>query len=107
MRKWASYSEPIRDIWRPSCTERADLAQHLGVNWDTQTDTLFIEHRDVIEEAQEGPLTKRRLLQALSRFYDPMGLMSPVLITGKLIFQETWCRGVGWHEILPDDLEKR
>ena len=33
--------------------------------------------------------------------------MSPFLITGKLIFQETWCRGVGWDEILPDDLGKR
>ena len=33
-----------------------------------------------------------------------MGLLSPVLITGKLIFQYSWCRGVGWDALLPDDL---
>ena len=36
-----------------------------------------------------------------------MGLMYPVLITRKLIFQDSWCRGVGWDELLPDDLGTR
>ena len=83
MGKWASNSEPLRDIWRSSCTESEDLAQVLGVNWDTERNTLFIDHRDVMEKAQEGPFTKTRLLQAISRFYEPMDLISPVLITGK------------------------
>jgi hypothetical protein len=30
--------------------------------------------------------------------------MSPVLITGKLILQDSWCRGVEWDELLPEDL---
>ena len=106
MGKWASNSEVLRDIWISSCTKTKDVTQVLGVNWDTRSDTLLIDHRSVLEKAQAGPFTKRRLLQAISRFYDPMGLMSPVLITGKLIFQETWCRGV-WDEILPDDLGRR
>jgi len=38
---------------------------------------------------------------------DPMGLMSPVLITGKLIFQDSRFRGVGCDELLPDDLGTR
>jgi hypothetical protein len=33
--------------------------------------------------------------------------MSAVLITGKLIFQDSWCRGVEWDEILPEDLGTR
>ena len=36
-----------------------------------------------------------------------MGLMSPVLITGKLIFQDSWCRGVGWDKLLLGDLGTR
>ena len=36
-----------------------------------------------------------------------MGLMSPVLITGKLFFQDSWCRCVGWDELLLDDLGTR
>jgi hypothetical protein len=77
------------------------------VNWDTTRDTLFPDLVDVTDKAGEGPSTKRQLLQAIWRFYDPMGLLSPVLITGKLIFQDSWCRGVGWDELLPDDLGTR
>jgi len=106
MGKWASNSEVLRDIWKSSGTETKEVTQVLGVNWDTRSDTLFIDHRSVLEKAQGGPFTKR-LLQAISRFYDPVGLASPVSITGKLIFQETWCRGVGWDEILPDKLGRR
>jgi len=49
---------------------------------------------------------KRHLLQATSRFYDPLGLVSP-LLTGGLIFQESWCGGVEWDGLLPDDLGTR
>ena len=47
---------------------------------------------------------KRKLLHATSRFYDPLGLLSPVLTTGKLVFQDSWCTGVEWDELLSDDL---
>jgi hypothetical protein len=104
MGKWASNSKLLRNIWKVGGLEFRSVTQVLGVNWDTTRDTLFTDHRDVTDKAHEGPSTKRQLLQATSRFYDPMGLMSPVLITGKLIFQDSWCRGVGWDELLPDDL---
>jgi len=97
----------LRKIWRVSGLEIKAITQVLGVNRDTAQDTLFTVHRDVTDKAQEGPITKRRLLQVTSRFYDPLGLMSPVLITGKLIFQDSWCRGVDWEELLPEDLETR
>ena len=105
--KWASNSESLKNIWRVGGLEFKSTTQVLGVNWDTVRDTLFIDPRDVTDKAQEGPTTKRQLLQATSRFYDPLGLMSPVLITGKLIFQDSWCRGVEWDELLPDDLGTR
>jgi hypothetical protein len=104
MGKWASNSEPLRNIWRVSGLEIKSINQVLGVSWDTARDTLFTDHRDVTDKAQEGPITKRQLLQAISIFYDPLGPMLPVLITGKLIFQDSWCRGVEWDELLPEDL---
>jgi hypothetical protein len=97
----------LRKIWRVSGLEIKNISQGLGVSWDTARGTLFADHRDVTDKAQEGPITKRKLLQATSRFYDPLGLMSRVLITGKLIFQYSWCRGVEWAEILPEDLGTR
>jgi hypothetical protein len=40
----------------------------------------------------------------MSRFYDPLGLFSPVALVGKLIFQDTWTRGLAWDELLPPDV---
>ena len=105
--KWASNSELLKNIWRVGGLEIKSVTQVLVVNWDTMRGTLFTDPRDVTDKAHEGPSTKRQFLQATSRFYDPMSLMSPILITGKLIFQDSWCRGVGWNELLPDDLGTR
>jgi hypothetical protein len=107
MVKWASNTEPLRNIWGVSGLEIKSTTQVLGLSWDTVRDTLFTDHRDVTEKTQEVPTTKRQLLQAASRFYDPLGLMSPVLITGRLIFQDSWCRGVECDELLPEDLGTR
>jgi hypothetical protein len=66
--KWASNSENMR-------------TQVPGVSWDMVRETIFTDHRDVTDKVQERPMMKRQLLQATSRFYDPLGLMSPDLIT--------------------------
>jgi len=40
------------------------------------------------------------MLQTTASFYDPLGLLSPVSVVGKILFQETWCRGMQWEELL-------
>jgi hypothetical protein len=107
MGKLASNSELLRNIWKVGGLEIKSITQVLEVIWDITWDTFFIDHRDVTDKAHEEPSTKRQLLQATTRFYVPMGVLSQVLITGKLIFQNSWCRGVGWDELLPDDLGAR
>ena len=96
MGNWASNSEPLKNIWRVSGLENKSISEILGMSWDTVRDTIFADYRDVTDKAQEGPTTKTVILQPTSRFYDPLGLMPPVLITGKLILQDSWCRGVQW-----------
>ena len=54
-----------------------------------------------------GAHNEETTFQETSRFCDPIGLLSPVLIIGKLIFQDTWYRGVEWDELLPDDFGTR
>jgi hypothetical protein len=97
----------LENIWKVGGLEIKLITQVLGVSWNITRDTLFTDNRDVTDKAHEGSSTKRQLLQVTSRFYDSMGLMSPVLITGKLIFQDSWCRGVGWDDLLPDNLGTR
>ena len=59
---------------------------------------------DVNGEYVERPTTKRHVLQTTARFHDSLGLLFPVSVVEKLLFQDTWCRGLAWDEILPSDL---
>jgi len=49
-----------------------------------------MDPRDVIGEYVVGLTTKRQVLQATARFYDPLGLLAVVFVVGKLLFQDTW-----------------
>ena len=68
---------------------------------------LLVDPRDILLNTTNGPAIKRQLLQTTARFYDPLGLFSPVSVIGKILFQETWCRGMQWDEILPHDIGAR
>ena len=57
----------------------------LGIGWNTATDQLSvtIPRRDTL------PDTKSGLLSLLSAPFDPLGVLTPWLIWGKVIFQDT------------------
>ena len=57
----------------------------LGLVWNSESDTLAV----VVPEFS-CPSTKRELLSALAKPFDPLGLLTPWLIGGKILFQRTW-----------------
>lgn len=42
------------------------------------------------------PLTKQRALSESSKFFDPSGWISPVLIPFKIFLQDLWIDGLDW-----------
>ena len=48
--------------------------------------------------------TKRRVLSILAAIFDPLGIISPVSVPGKVLFQEICTRKLGWDEPLPQDI---
>ena len=60
-------------------------ASVLGLKWDTESDSLAV----VIPEFP-CPSTKSELLSAIAKPFDPLGLLTPWLIGGKILFQSTW-----------------
>jgi len=92
MTKWATNSKHLKEVWRTGGVNFKEVTETLVIDWYTELDTFSMDHRDVIGEYVEDPTTKRQVPQATARFYDPLGLLSPVSVIGKL-FQDTWCRG--------------
>ena len=52
----------------------------------------------------EGPLTKRKMLSAVNGVYDLLGVAALVVITGKILYSETYLRKLKWDEQGPDDI---
>ena len=74
----------------------------LGMLWDTTEDTLFIKP----VEFPDVELTKRKLLALVSKVFDPLGLIAPLIMRGKLLVQKTRQSCLQWDEILEDALVK-
>jgi hypothetical protein len=94
----------LKKVWKADDLEFKVTTEVLGLGWDTESDTLSFGPREVSEGHVEGPTTKRKIVRVTAGFYDPLGLLSPISVIGKLLFQDTRRRGLAWDESLPPDL---
>ncbi|XP_017478568.1 PREDICTED: uncharacterized protein LOC108368259 [Rhagoletis zephyria] len=83
-------------------TIESPTATVLGLRWDAAADELFFK---VDLKESLGFLTKRRVLSAVAKLFDPTGILAPVVITGKIFIQKLWAAGLSWDEPLPDELQ--
>lgn len=83
-------------------TPSSDTGRALGVTWKTKKDkfsfTIKIENNDEL-------ITKRILLKTIASIYDPIGLVSPIIVPAKRLFQECCRRKIDWDDVLPLDLQ--
>ena len=63
----------------------------LGIQWDPVADTLVMDLAAVLEKSPMETVTKRDVLAATAKMYDPLGLLCPVIVRLKIFFQEL-CR---------------
>lgn len=75
----------------------------LGVEWDTSDDTLMFDVGAVSDMMKNLPPTKRNVIRAASRFFDPLGFVSPVTILFKIFAQQLCTAKVGWDDPLSEN----
>ena len=75
----------------------------LGVKWNSENDTMAVD-----VNTQVGfESTKRGLLGDISRTFDVLGWINPVILPMKLLMQELWDPNLGWDAPLPEPLRIR
>ena len=69
-------------------TVHATEQKVLGVRWNVVTDNLIFGtlHVSVIADARAP--TKRTVTEIIGKFFDPLGYLSPVIVTFKMFFKE-------------------
>lgn len=68
----------------------------LGVQWCIQSDAFKFKIM-----VQDRPLTRRGILSVISSIYDPLGILSPVVLSAKIILQELCRQQLGWDDLIP------
>ena len=100
IRCWNSNSDEFRKTVPKEDLDKRDILKTLGLIWNRLTDTLAIP----VPDRQQLMLakTKREVLHGVAAIYDPLGLFSPVTISGKLLLQTLWKEHQEWDEPLAD-----
>ena len=76
-----------------------DEVKALGIAWNPSVDELSISLCGELER-----VSRRALLSALAKVYDPLGITSPFSLGGKAILQEMTRRRLDWDEIPPKEI---
>ena len=76
----------------------------LSINWNISRDELELEFSDLAKLALQLPATKRNILKITAMFYDPLGLVSPIVLQTKLIYQSLCKEKINWDTIVPESI---
>ena len=111
-RKWISNNKgvleriPLADRVMEIDLQKGELPEvkTLGVSWKADPD-LFTFHHSVNKSSEH--CTKRTLLSSIALLFDPLGMLSPFTIRGKILLQEVWVTGVDWDDQFPPSLRTK
>lgn len=106
--KWASNCKELlkavnfdnqTDSVNFSSTEDSSV-KILGLHWDPSNDVFMYKVQSFSPAS-----TKRGILSAVARIYDPLGLLSPITFVAKGLIQDLWKLGLDWDQEIPSHLK--
>lgn len=109
LRKWASNNDAIlqliptcdREIKTTHLIEFDETIKSLGIHWNPRSDQfMFQSSLDPSVIAK----TKRTILSEISKLFDPLGWLAPLIIRAKMLMQQIWCQDLNWDDSLPTSI---
>uniref|UniRef100_L7LX93 Putative tick transposon n=1 Tax=Rhipicephalus pulchellus TaxID=72859 RepID=L7LX93_RHIPC len=107
LRKWTSNDAKLRSLFDE---EGADLDRGirkegqikvLGMKWNFIEDVLSFPDTTWRKDVDTRKLSKRQVLQAMAKLYDPLGFLTPFSVRAKIMLQKIWMDKIKWDDPLP------
>ncbi|XP_043480434.1 uncharacterized protein LOC122510088 [Leptopilina heterotoma] len=82
------------------CTE-SETTLVLGLLWNKRKEVMSINPA-ILNIEKPDKVSKRTMLSAAHRVFDPIGFSAPVTLLPKLLLQELWSEKVEWDTVIED-----
>lgn len=82
---------------------KEESVKTLGLHWNCSNDELLYS---VSKEIVTKRITKKIILSEISKIFDPLGLIGPITIKGKILMQRLWSLNLKWEDVVPDNIQK-
>ena len=79
----------------------------LGIPWDTAGDKFEFDLSKIGELIEGEKITKRKVLGSIAKLFDPLGIISPITVSMKILFQELCVEQYEWGEELNLDRKEK
>ncbi|GFT28603.1 uncharacterized protein NPIL_177401 [Nephila pilipes] len=116
LRKWITNDTNLMEKWKKenfdvhpvheTVSLGANETKVLGLSWNTHEDYLTTDTKGLLEFVSLDKNTKRFILQAVGKIFDPLGLISPFTVRMKCLLQDLWKEEIQWDDPLPTHIEK-
>ena len=84
-------------------TKSDESLKTLGYRWHFKDDTWSVNEPNFVLDS----VTKRSMLANVASIFDPLGLITPVSLPGRVLVQKAWSYGFSWDDPIPDDMKLR
>ena len=78
----------------------------LGINWNIEKNLFVFDFDEIEQLAKDLKFTKRNLSKINATLFDPLGLISPITLQGKLLFKLLCIDRSDWDDELNDITQK-
>lgn len=76
-----------------------DVIKTLGLHWMPEPDHFVYYY----EPSGHVKMTMRAVLSEISRLFDPLGLVQPVIVKAKIFMQHLWASKLKWDDLLSEE----
>ncbi|XP_065642951.1 uncharacterized protein LOC136074547 [Hydra vulgaris] len=99
LRKFDLNSKVLEDIFCESDFTPKPETKVLGVSWDKQINILIFYFKDLMKMADDIR-NKKEVLKFVASIYNPLGLINPVVVKLKVLFQNLSVSKLSWEDYL-------